>query len=75
MGGGTVTLLNPSEKGTKFADELRNGAKQTNDGFIKFNADGKPVKLTSTEASYRMGYLDAQKDSARAYNHNKKKGK
>ena len=65
--------MNPSEKGRKFADELRNGAKQTNDGYIKFDPVGKPVRLKDTEAAYRSGYLDAQKDSARCYNARKKK--
>ena len=73
--GKKITLLNPSEKGRKFADELRNGAKQTNDGFIKFGNDGKAIRLTDTEKSYRSGYLDAQKDSAKAYKARKAKGK
>lgn len=71
--GGSLTLLNPSEKGRKFADELRNGAKQTNDGYIKFGKSGKPVKLTDTEKAFRSGYLTAQKDSAKAYNARKKR--
>ena len=65
--GKKVTLLNPSEKGRKYADELRNGAKQTNTGMIKWGKDGKPTRLTDTQKSYRAGYLDAQKDSAKAY--------
>lgn len=65
--GNKVTLLNPSEKGRKYADELRNGAKQTNTGMIKWGKDGKPTYLTDTQKAYRSGYLAAQKDSANAY--------
>ena len=72
--GKQVTLLNPSEKGRKFADELRNGAKQTNAGMIKWGKDGKPTRLTNEEKAYRSGYLDAQKDNAKAYKARQNKG-
>lgn len=65
--GKEVILLNPSEKARKFADELGNGVKVTNKGMLKFGKDGKPVKLTDTEKSFRSGYLQARKDSAQAY--------
>lgn len=62
--GKTFTLLNPHEKGCKSAVELRSGRNVYT---------GK--ELTDTQLSYRSGYLDAQKDSARCYNANKKKPK
>lgn len=65
--GKTVTLLNPSEKGAKYADELRNGTRYTNDGRYKADKDGVVLGLTKEQRSYRAGYLDAQKDSAKAY--------
>ena len=65
--GKQIILLNPSEKARKFADELGNGVKQTNTGMIKFGKNGKPVKLTDTEKSFRSGYLQARKDSAKAF--------
>ncbi|MBE5732723.1 MAG: hypothetical protein E7353_06780 [Clostridiales bacterium] len=72
--GKMVTLLNPSEKGAKFADELRNGVKLTNKGELKWDsASGKPERLTKEQRSYRAGYLDARKDSANAFKATKKK--
>lgn len=65
--GKVVTLLNPSEKGGKYAGELKRGVKQTNAGDFKRNADGSLVSLTASERAYRAGYLDAQKDSANCY--------
>ena len=60
--GRTVTLLNPAEKGQLYARELKD------------NYNPKTgYELTHTQRSYRSGYLDARKDSAKAYNHNKKK--
>ena len=66
--GNEVTLLNPAEKGRKFADELKNGVKLTNKGQLKMSKDSKPIRLTDTEKAYRSGYLSARKDSAKAYN-------
>ena len=71
--GQEVTLLTPSERGRKFADELGNGVKQTNNGLLKTDVLGKPVKLTEKERAYRAGYIDARKDNAKAYKHNQKK--
>lgn len=72
--GKNITLLNPSEKGRKYADELRNGVRQRNDGLLKTDPVlGRPVRLTKEQRSYRAGYLDAQKDSAKAYNARKEK--
>lgn len=66
--GNEVILLNPAEKGDKFADELRNGVHLTNDKRVKFRKNGKPRKLNDTEKAYRSGYLAARKDSAKCYN-------
>ena len=72
--GKTVTLLNPNEKARKFADELRNKSKQTNDGHSKFNKSGKPSYLTEKESAFRSGYLEARRDSAKLYKWKKDKG-
>ena len=65
--GHTKTLLSPSERGAKYATELREGYKQTNNGVYKRFDDGTPIDLNVTERAYRAGYLDAQKDSAGAF--------
>ena len=70
--GKTVTLLNPSEKGKKYANELKTKIRHTNDGRFVKDEDG-PLPLTDTALAYRSGYLDARKDNAKAYKHNKKK--
>lgn len=71
--GKTHTLLNPAEKGKKFAAELRTGAALTNDGEFKKNKNGSYKGLTKVQQAYRGGYLDARKDSARAFKHKKKR--
>ena len=71
--GKTVRLLTPAQKGGKFAFEMRNGVKVTNFGGAKRNRNGKLRRLTKTERAYRAGYLDARKDNAKAYVHNKAK--
>ena len=65
--GKEVVLLNPAEKAQKFIDELVNNTKITNDGHLKFDKNGKPVKLTQSERAFRSGYLASRKDSAKAY--------
>ena len=60
-------MLNPAEKSRKYADELSNGVKQTNDGHLKYDENGKYERLTFTERAYRSGYLDARKDSAKVW--------
>ena len=60
--GREIVLLNPSEKGQRYALELRE------------NFSGKTGEtLTKAQRSYRSGYLDARKDSAKAWKHNQKK--
>lgn len=71
--GKKVTLLNPAEKGEKYADELRNGIRYTNDGRYKADKDGVILGLDKKQRAYRAGYLDARKDNAKAYRANKKK--
>lgn len=60
--------LNPSQKGAKFATELKNKCKITNAGEVKLGKDNDVILLTDTEKAYRSGYLAAQKDSASLYN-------
>lgn len=60
--GRPALLLNPSEKGQKYAAEL--GA----------NFSGNTGEtLTKAQRAYRSGYLDARRDNAKAYKYNKKK--
>ncbi len=73
--GKVVTLLNPSEKGGKYAAELSYGSKLTNAGYPKLTKDNAQIKLTKAERAYRSGYLDAQKDSARAFKAKQSKGR
>ena len=74
--GKTVTLLNPSEKGAKFAKELKTGVARTNDGRYKIDSNSKKaIRLTNEQRAFRSGYLSAQSDSAKAYNAVHKKGK
>ena len=66
--GREVTLLNPSEKGTKFVLEMRSGVKHTNDFTPKVDKkSGELLRLTKDQQAYRAGYLDAQKDSSKAF--------
>lgn len=65
--GKSVTLLNPAEKGEKYANELRTGVKQTNEGVLKTDRDGCPISLTEKDKQFRVGYLNARKDSANAW--------
>ena len=65
--GEQALLLNPNGKGKKYAKELKDGCRYTNDMKTK-KANG----LTKTQRAYRNGYLASRKDSANAYNANKK---
>lgn len=73
--GKRVTLLNPAEKGRKYAAELKKGIHATNDHVVKKNRQGKPIRLTDTQKAYRSGYLTARSDNAKAYKSNQKKRK
>ena len=59
--GKKVVLLNPAEKGTRYARQLKKGLDHT----------GKT--LSDTQRAYRSGYLDARTDSAKAFNAKNKK--
>lgn len=66
--GDSVTLLNPSGKAGKYAEELKLGKRLTNDGKIKTDKDGNEIPLTEEGRRYRMGYIRAQSDNAKAFN-------
>lgn len=66
--GKAIVLLNPAEKGTKAAAELKLGVHLTNDGQVKRDKDGYAIPLTDTEKSWRSGVLAARRDSANCYN-------
>lgn len=65
--GKTVTLLNPAEKGKKYAKELKDNIHLTNDFAIKKDEHGKSIALDKPSRAYRAGYLASRKDSANAY--------
>ena len=71
--GNKKVLLTPSGKGMKYANELKGGFKITNEWQVKTDKDGNIPELTREERAYRSGYLDSQKDNAKAYNYKKKK--
>ena len=71
--GTSRTLLTPAGKGSKYAEELRQGKKFTNDGEVKKRRDGKEQRLSDTARAYRNGYLQAQKDASKA--HKSRQGK
>lgn len=59
--GKPFTRLNPAEKAKKYATELRNKKRYSNDYEVK--QDG----LTCCQTSWRSGYLAARKDSSACY--------
>jgi hypothetical protein len=71
---GYVMLLTPREKAKKYRYELRHDVRTNNRGAVKPNEDGS-MNLAHGQKSYRWGYLDHQKDNAKAhaYMQNKKK--
>ena len=70
-----ITLLNPAEKGKKYATELKHNKHITNDGVIKKNKKGQAKKLSDTQKAYRSGYLTARKDNAKCYKAQSRKGR
>ena len=63
-----AVLLNPQERGTKYALELKHKKALTNDGHRKIDSEtGKQKRLSKEQLAYRSGYLQARKDSAKAY--------
>lgn len=73
--GKMITLLNPSEKGRKYAAELKAGIRATNNHEVKRDKNGKKITLTKSQRAWRSGYLTARKDNAKAYKSNLKKKK
>ena len=71
--GKRIRLLTPDQKGAKAAVELKHGVMYTNMGEVKRDGQGNARKLNKVQRSYRAGYLNARKDNAKAYVHNKKK--
>lgn len=71
--GNVFVLLNPYEKGKKYAIELRHDKKITNGGVRKKNKSGNYVKLSKQARAYRSGYLQARKDNANCFKARKKR--
>ena len=71
--GKNVVLLNPAEKGEKFAKELKQNRKRTNAGSFKLDKNKQSIKLTKAERAYRAGYLDARSDGAKVYKAKRKR--
>ena len=62
------TLLNPHGKGAKYARELKTNLAYTNDGQVKVDKKGNRTTLSKVQRSFRAGYLQAQRDNAKAFN-------
>ena len=71
--GNVVTLLNPAQKGRKYAVELKHGKALTNTMVRKKTKNGKQKLLTGKQKAYRAGYLDARKDNAKCFKAKKKR--
>ncbi len=65
--GDKVTLLNPSGKAEKYAEELKLGKRLTNEREVKKDKDGKEIPLTEEGRRFRMGYIRAQADNSKAF--------
>ena len=70
--GKKVILANPSDKARKYASELKSKQKLTYSGEVKKDKNGKKIKLSKASAAYRIGYLQARTDNAKAFKSNKK---
>lgn len=57
-----IVLRNPAEKAKRFASQLKSG---------KVVETGK--KLSGVERAYRVGYLNARSDNAKAFKYNQRK--
>lgn len=66
-------FLNPSEKGKKYAYELKHKTAITNDGQFKLDNNGKKIKLTKEQLAFRSGYLTHSSDSSKCFNALRKK--
>lgn len=67
--GNAVALLNPNQRGRKYATELKKGIRYTNMALPKVDKDGVVQQLTKGQRAYRAGYLQARQDNANAYNY------
>lgn len=66
--GKKVYLLNPSERGRKYAIEMRSKRALTNDGKRKYySRTGQKMYLTKEQMAFRAGYLQHQKDSSKVF--------
>lgn len=65
--GRKIILANPSDKARKYASELKSKQKLTYSGEVKKDKNGKKIKLNKASASYRIGYLQARSDNAKAF--------
>ncbi|MBQ8145498.1 MAG: hypothetical protein IJZ04_05300 [Clostridia bacterium] len=72
--GKLFTYLTPSERAEKFACELKSGNRSSTAGEAYLDENNNPIKLSKEARAFRAGYLDAQKDSAKAYKHRMAKG-
>ena len=63
-----IVVLHPGGKGRKYATELKNNTRITNEGVVK-----KDKPLTKEGKAWRSGYLQARKDSAKAWKAKNKK--
>jgi hypothetical protein len=59
--GKRITLLNPSEKSERYAEQLRTGVVQETE-----------QRLTKNQKAFRAGYLTARSDNAKVYKFKKK---
>lgn len=59
--GNKIVLRNPSEKGKRYARQLKSG---------KVQETGKT--LSNTDRAFRIGYLTARSDNAKAYKSKRK---
>lgn len=66
--GKELTLLNPHGKYDKITLELQDGVRMTNEGEIKKDKNGAPLRLTDEQKAFRAGYRSAVIDQTKAYN-------
>lgn len=71
--GNVRVLLNPAQKGRKYAVELKHGKALTNSMQRKRTKNGSQKVLSKSAKAYRAGYLDARKDNAKCYKAKKKR--
>lgn len=71
--GTKTTLLTPSGKGAKYARELKENRRITNDGVVKTDENGNEIPLTKEQRAFRAGALEMQKAASKAYKAKKAK--